>query len=104
MPTHQQSDDKEAALRHMAAKTADRPFFMGEAIKRYQEHNQLDRNAVANWLDVTDGQLTRLELCGVPDQNEPKHSQDVADIAAKFGLDPAKLETILAVGNIETKA
>jgi len=77
------TDEKEAMLAYRANKAAERSFYLASAIKSYQERNQLDRVALANWLDVTDGQLTRLELCGMPDSSEPKRSKDIADIAGK---------------------
>lgn len=92
------ADKTEQLLNHMAKRAATRPYYLAGAIKAYQERHQLDRGGLATWLDITDEQLTRLELCGQPDATEPGRSKDVADIAAKFGIDPAKLETILAVG------
>ena len=98
MQTTNDTDKTEQLLNDMAKRAAARPYYLAGAIKAYQERHQLDRVALATWLDVTDGQLTRLELCGQPDSNEPGRSKDVSDIAQKFGIDPAKLEAILAVG------
>lgn len=97
MQANEQSE-KEQLLNHMAQRAAARPYFLAGAIQAYQERHQLDRVALAEWLDVTDGQLTRLELCGQPDATEPGRSKDVADIAGKFGIDPTKLNLILSVG------
>lgn len=83
-------------LKYMAKRAVSRPYFLAGAIQTYQEANQLDRVALAGWLNLTEGRLTRLELCGVPDATEPGHSKDVSDIAGRFGIDVAKLETILA--------
>ena len=93
-----ETNQTEQLLEYMAKRAATRPYFLAGAINAYQERHQLDRVALAEWLGIPDEQLTRLELCGQPDATELKRSKDVADIAAKFGIDPAKLETILAVG------
>ena len=98
MQTTNDTDKTEQLLNHMANRAAARPYFLAGAIQSYQERHQLDRVALAAWLGIPDEQLTRLELCGQPDATEPGRSKDVVAIADRFGIEAAKLETILAVG------
>jgi len=70
--------EKEQLLKYMANRAVTRPYFLARTIEAYQERHQLDRVALTAWLGISDGQLTRLELCGQPDATEPGRSADVA--------------------------
>lgn len=97
MNTNEETE-KERLLEYMAHKAASRDgeFFLAAAVEAFQAAHNLDRAAMANWLGITPKELILLSICGKPNKADPeKHAKDIEIIAAKFQIDPAKLEQIL---------
>ena len=73
------------------------PFFLAPALASYQRRHGLDDPALAAALGCVPAVLLSLRLCRRPGAAEPDHTaaQDIADIAARFSINPAVLGQIV---------
>lgn len=94
-------NQKQAEIERKLQQLADKAFhylpqyFMVGAIRTYQHKYNLNQQALLDWLNITQEQLTELELCRLPKKTDENHYQHLAMLADKFSLDEAKLEQIL---------
>lgn len=69
------------------------PFFLGEALAVYAESARLDEAGLCALLGCAGETLTQLRLCRRP--VEATFRSDVAQIAARFGVDAGQLAQIV---------
>jgi len=80
-------------LAHAARRGSQRPWTLGAVLDEYCRNEKLTREQLASFLDCGPESLAWLSLCRrpVPDQ----FAEDVARIAERFHIDPAKLAQIV---------
>jgi hypothetical protein len=90
---HETNKTNSPALDALAARCASDPFFLASALAAYQQRHGLDDAALAAALGCAPAVLTQLRLCRRPGEAEPSRTveEDVAQIAGRFGIDPAAL-------------
>jgi hypothetical protein len=94
-------DDKEAMLKYMSRKAANRTFYLASALESYKQAEGLDEAGLGSFLEIEQFQLIRLALCGRPDVNNKKEfSRDVKVIATKFNIKPVLLANLLRVAAV----
>lgn len=76
-------------LKAMAERARREPFFLGHMLELYAVSGGLDDDALAARLGCAD--LTGLRLCRAVRLDPAWLRQDVAQVAAAFGLEPARL-------------
>jgi hypothetical protein len=71
------------------------PQFLGCALSRYQQAQDLNAAQLAAWLGCGPGGLTRLSLCRAPDQRSAGFAADVLRIARFAACNPDRLMRVL---------
>jgi hypothetical protein len=80
-------------LTYAARRAQERPAYVAWALARVQARERLSDEALAAQLGITSVDLPRLALCRRPRPDQ--WDTDLAQIAARFGLAPAPLATLL---------
>jgi hypothetical protein len=91
-------DESQPALDHLAHCVAGDAWYLSAALTSSQDGYRLDDDAaLAAELSVTVPELTALRLCRRPGAAalEWTAEEDIADIAERFGIDPATLRRIM---------
>jgi hypothetical protein len=81
----------------LAGRASRDPWFLGSALTAYQERHHLDDAALAAVLGCAPSALADLRLCRRPGAAAPGRTaeEDLAEIAGRFGIDPAALGRIV---------
>jgi hypothetical protein len=79
------------ALDALARKVQGDPFFLASLLALYARSEGLDDGGLAAALGCPPGKLTELRLCRAPRPDPAGFREDVAGIAAEFGLDADRL-------------
>lgn len=69
------------------------PHFLAYDLHQYATRIGITDAGLAAWLGCDEASLTRLRLCG-----RPRDWREVEMIAAAFGVDARRLETVAGVG------
>jgi hypothetical protein len=87
---------KEDALRFAANKMGQDAFFMGSALKAFQQGEQQDETWLAAFLGIEIEQLTRLAMCRRPYSKDPAiFRREIISIANYFGISTLVLTNLL---------
>jgi hypothetical protein len=86
------------ALSHLAQRVADAPDFLACALAEFARSEKLDDDALAQRLRCSVDTLTHLRLCRTPRPRAPFFSQDVDQIASRFGVDAEILTEVVRRG------
>lgn len=96
-----EKNQTEALLAYMARRAADRSFYLASALESFRQAEKLDESGLVELLEIEPGQLSRLALCGRPDETDKgSFIHDVNTIAAKFNLKPMLLAKLLRVAAV----
>lgn len=85
--------DYQPSLTTLATLAAKRGVLLAAALERYQHRQQLNDDALACQLGITEEQLSHLKLCEVP--REDQFDEDVRQIAAHLAVDAVRLRQVL---------
>jgi hypothetical protein len=69
--------------------------FLGYALADYRVHSGLSEERLLTWLGRPSGWCPALELARRPDPRSETFEADVRDLAARFGLNAARLSLVL---------
>ncbi len=83
------------AWRTLVARAADRPFYLASVIQPYKEMHGLDDRGLATLLGSTPENLMRLGLCRKPGSASAHFRQEVEQVAAYAGAQPAALAAVI---------
>lgn len=83
------------AIDELARRVQDDPFFLAAALLAYTQSEGMDDTALAARLGCPVEALSPLRLCRRPHAEPPRFRDDVARIAARFGLDADCLSEVL---------
>lgn len=78
-------------LDNLAGRASDDAYFLGATLAAYAASEGLDDAGLAEVLGCPVRTLTMVRLCRRPHADAPRFGQDVARIAARFGLDATAL-------------
>lgn len=84
----------------MARRAAIDPRFLAFALHQYAENQQMDEPALMAALGATPETLAHARLCRTPRGDDAGVKEDVARIAAKFGLNAAVLLRAVRAGEV----
>ena len=88
-----------ASTEHRVAAAAD-PALLGHTLARWQAADQLSEEALAAALGIGVGKLAAVAMTGRPDPSDARYAEDLAAIAAEYGLHAEVLDrAIRAHGN-----
>ena len=92
-------------LRRAAARAGERRFFLASALLPYARAEGWDDATLASHLGCDHGDLPALLLCRRPTREGSGFRMDVERIAARFGLDAARLARVIRLADaLETFA
>lgn len=83
------------SIARFVSRTKDDPFFVGYSIRAFAAARNLEEARVASFLGCGQESMTRLAMCRQPSVGEESYQQDVEQIAAFVGCDPARLQQLL---------
>jgi hypothetical protein len=86
---------KTEALRRLVERTRQDAFFVGRPLAIYQKLHGLDDHQLAQWLECSKDNLTRLALCRLPDDKKDGYQQNVRKIAVFAPCNPDRLVQLL---------
>lgn len=86
---------KAEALRRLVDRARKDAFFVGRALAIYQRLHDMDDPQLAQRLECSVPDLTRLALCRLPDDKKGGFQHDVRKIAAFAPCDPDSLVQVL---------
>lgn len=79
----------------LARRVGHDPHFLASALAAYARSERLDERGLAAALGCAAETLAPLRLCRRPRPEPPAFRDDVARIAARFGVDPAALAQVV---------
>jgi hypothetical protein len=71
------------------------PLFLGYALADFRAHTGMDEPALAEILGCSEEALPRLCLRHCPDLAVPDAAHEIDQLAATFGVSPARLTSVL---------
>jgi hypothetical protein len=86
------------ALDALARKVQGDPFFLASPLALYARSEHLDDAGLAAALGCPPVRLSGLRLCRAPRADPAGFREDIAGIAAEFGLDPDRLADAVITG------
>jgi hypothetical protein len=86
---------KAEAQRRLVERAREDAFFVGRALAVYQKLNDLGDQQLAQWLECSKTDFTRLALCRLPGDRENGFQQNVRKIAAFAVCNPDRLVQLL---------
>jgi hypothetical protein len=86
---------KTEAQRRLVERARQDAFFVGRALAIYQKLHGMDDQQLAQWLECSKDDFTRLALCRLPDDKKDDYQQNVRKIAAFAPCNPDRLVQLL---------